>query len=226
MKTKVLKNYEMKAKPVGKGCSSHVYLARDMRKFAIKELVNIKMAKHEATVMESYRTHPFLPKFYELLLIDEKAYIVMEFCEGERIGHWNFHSKGQIRGREKAIAITLNILRGLQHLHNKGFIHYDILPKNVLIADNDPERVKIIDFGISKPIDYIEKNPKYKNKDLYEAALMCIYLINGSVSKAPIEDLETLDDDLKEVLYKGVNPNKEKQYSSTEEFIRELIPLL
>ncbi|MEJ6952473.1 protein kinase domain-containing protein [Natronospora cellulosivora (SeqCode)] len=222
MESKLLNNYKVNIKPFGKGCSSHVYLGRDIRNFAIKEQTNIKVAEHEAFVMRTYGDNTFLPKFHDYFLFDDKAYIVMEFCEGERIGHWNFHSKGKIRGREKAIAITLNILKGLQHLHNKGFIHYDILPKNVLIAKDNPDMVKIIDFGISKSIDYIENNPKYKNKDLYEAALMCIYLINGFVSKTPDKDIETLDNDLKDILYKGVNPNKEKQYDSAEEFIKSL----
>jgi len=223
-----LENYKMKSEPIGKGNFSSVYLAEDIKQqceVAIKVSSHINMTKHEAFIMESYGNHPFLPKFYEFFIKESKAYIVMEYFPGVRIGHWNYHSTGKKRSKEDAILITLNILEGLQRLHQIGFAHHDLLPKNILIMNDNPNRIKLIDFGLAKPLNS-EKNQRYKINDLSVAASMCIYLINGVVSKPRIDDLESLEDDLKEVLFKAYHPNIEQRYQSAKEFIKALNPLV
>ncbi|TDX52354.1 protein kinase domain-containing protein [Orenia marismortui] len=218
-----LKNYEIKPRPIGKGCYSYVYFAKDtlnQRKVAIKKLFDVGMGKKEALIMKKYGVSPFLPEIYESFTIENKFYIVMEWCSGRRIGHWNFHSKGRKFGRKKATLITINLLKALEKIHNIGFTHCDLLPKNVLIEDDNPNKVKLIDFGLAKPIT---KSSLYG--DLHNAALMCIYLINGVVSRQLVDDLKTIDKPLKEVLYKSFHSDITKRYQSTKEFIEALTPL-
>ena len=43
-------------------------------------------------------------------------------------------------------------LSALAHIHTLGFIHRDIKPENVLCSLDDPSRIKLIDFNLSKPI--------------------------------------------------------------------------
>lgn len=49
--------------------------------------------------------------------------------------------------------ILLQISRGIQHVHKHLLVHRDIKPENILIADDDGfVRVKVGDFGLSKPV--------------------------------------------------------------------------
>ncbi|OCL26420.1 hypothetical protein U472_10485 [Orenia metallireducens] len=70
METKRLKNYEIKTKPIGRGQFAYVCWGRDLnqqREVAIKSSSHFNTSKKEATVMESYGSHPFLPEFYDFL---------------------------------------------------------------------------------------------------------------------------------------------------------------
>jgi len=83
-------------------------------------------------------------------------FLVMEFAEGETlqklIKNKTFKSETQI------VEIFKNILEGIKGLHqvrgndeNKGIIHRDLKPENIIV---NGDRVKILDYGISKVIDY------------------------------------------------------------------------
>jgi len=83
-------------------------------------------------------------------------FLVMEFAEGETlqklIKNKTFTSETQI------VEIFKNILEGIKGLHqvrgndeNKGIIHRDLKPENIIVNGNS---VKILDYGISKVIDY------------------------------------------------------------------------
>lgn len=229
MDTRRIKNYELNSNPTEIGNYGLVYFGRDIDKqidCTIKEIPYIELAQHEANVMEEYGDQNFLPELYEFFIIKDTAYIVMEWCPGEMIGKCNFHDSywlGKKKSRGQALEITLNILKGIRHLHNKGFLHYDICPRNILIRDNDPASIKIIDFGNAVKIaNQTEIDSRYKNKDLYAAALICIFLTSGVVSPNPIEDLKSIDKDLQQILYKGIHPDKTQQYNSAQEFITAL----
>ena len=60
-------------------------------------------------------------------------------------------AKGQNNKLEFAIFIVKNILSGIMALHDKGYIHRDLDPSNIMITAD--RKVKIIDFGIAKKLD-------------------------------------------------------------------------
>ncbi len=219
MSTKRIKGFEIEPVPIGIGLYSYIYQAFDhnQHKYAVKKLSNLKMAKHEANVMKEYGKHPYLPLFYDYFVIDNKAYIVMEYFSGGNLGIDGFNVQVKKGYKEDAIVLTLKILKGLKHLHQIGFLHNDIKPKNILVERD--LTIKIVDFGLSVSINQQNANNKWKNRDLYDSALMCIYIINGYVSEKPVNDLESIDNDLKSVLYVAINPNKSKQYNSAKDFI-------
>lgn len=82
---------------------------------------------------------------------DGGVYIVMEKLEGCSLGEL---LKAETRlSTQRAVAITKQLCKGLQAAHDKGTVHRDLKPDNVFLIpgqQGDVERVKILDFGISK----------------------------------------------------------------------------
>ncbi|MCC6746324.1 MAG: phosphate/phosphite/phosphonate ABC transporter substrate-binding protein [Deltaproteobacteria bacterium] len=77
-------------------------------------------------------------------------FIVMELLEGESLS--SLLRRERQLAPEVAAAIACQILSGLQAAHEKGVIHRDLKPGNVLIAirPDGGHQVKVLDFGISK----------------------------------------------------------------------------
>jgi len=79
-----------------------------------------------------------------------QSYFVMEFLEGEDLA--------SVLGREgtlapgRAIRIALQCCRALGAAHGKGIVHRDMKPENVFLTKraDDPDFVKVVDFGIAK----------------------------------------------------------------------------
>jgi len=48
---------------------------------------------------------------------------------------------------EKSVAIVHQVVKGLAHMHGKGYAYRDIKPENILFTDKTHTQVKLVDFG-------------------------------------------------------------------------------
>ncbi len=84
-----------------------------------------------------------------------ELFLVMEYVPGESLAQ-AIEDAVRDRGRmpvPRAIALTKQILRALDHAHRQGVVHRDLKPANVMLTpapDGAGESVKILDFGIAK----------------------------------------------------------------------------
>ncbi|MDP7036080.1 MAG: serine/threonine-protein kinase [Planctomycetota bacterium] len=92
--------------------------------------------------------HPNIVQGFDAGSCRSLYYISMEYVEGS-----NLRKKVRQRGpfpEEEAIAIILQIARGLSHAHHQGFIHRDVKPANILVSEEG--EVKLADLGLMKTI--------------------------------------------------------------------------
>ena len=60
----------------------------------------------------------------------------------------------QALSTRERLELFLQVCQGVQHAHQKGVIHRDLKPTNILVVEHDGRPVpKIIDFGIAKAVD-------------------------------------------------------------------------
>lgn len=90
-------------------------------------------------------SHPNIVSVYDVSRTPEIDYIVMELVDGITLKQY-MKSKGRL-SCEESVHFSVQIARALSHAHNKGIVHRDIKPQNIMIDLNGT--VKVGDFGIA-----------------------------------------------------------------------------
>jgi serine/threonine-protein kinase len=78
-------------------------------------------------------------------------FLAMEYLEGESLFE-RLQREGAMRP-EVAVAILVQVCRGLEAAHQRGVIHRDLKPENIFLVGRDRPVAKILDFGIAKITD-------------------------------------------------------------------------
>ncbi len=105
----------------------------------------IRRFKNESKAI-AVLSHPNIVKVYDVSFGDRIQYIVMEYIDGITLKEY-LDQQHQIRSKE-AIHFTIQILRALQHAHEKGVVHRDIKPQNIMLLKDGT--IKVTDFGIAR----------------------------------------------------------------------------
>ncbi len=147
--------YEMR-ELIGVGGMAYVYKAYDSvddRTVAVKILRDEFLTNEEFT--RRFRNeskaiailnHPNIVKVLDVGFGQHLQYIVMEYIDGITLKEY-LDQRKDIRWKE-AVHFTVQILRALQHAHDKGIVHRDIKPQNIMLLSDGT--IKVTDFGIAR----------------------------------------------------------------------------
>ncbi len=141
---------------IGVGGMALVYRAYDTiddRTVAIKILKDeflgnaefIRRFKNESKAI-AVLSHPNIVKVFDVSFGDRIQYIVEEYIDGITLKDYLSQQK-EIKWKE-AIHFTIQILKALQHAHEKGIVHRDIKPQNIMLLQDGT--IKVTDFGIAR----------------------------------------------------------------------------
>jgi serine/threonine-protein kinase len=205
--TSALPDYAVE-REIGKGGMGLVFLGRHVRLgrlVAIKELPPTFAA--DAHVRERFSTeartlatlsHPHIVPIYDYVEREGLCLIVMEELPGGTV--WDrFTTTGLTP--PTACAVVLACCAALQHAHDKGVLHLDVKPDNLMFARD--EAIKVTDFGISRVLSgdqtlgtldgQVLGTPAYMSpeqakgaeltpaSDVYSAGIMLYELLSGEL---------------------------------------------
>lgn len=141
---------------IGIGGMADVYKAVDImedRTVAVKILKNeyseneefLRRFRNESKAI-AVLSHPNIVKIYDVGFSDEIQYIVMEYIDGITLKEF-IEQQGVLRWKD-AIHFITQVLRALQHAHDRGIVHRDIKPQNIMLFSDGT--IKVMDFGIAR----------------------------------------------------------------------------
>jgi eukaryotic-like serine/threonine-protein kinase len=152
-------NYELD-REIGRGGMGIVYKARDKR---LKRPVAVKLLPPELAFRGEIRSrflkeaetaaqlsHPNIVPIYSVDERDGLVYFVMAFVDGENLGA-RLHAQGRLDPTETR-RIMKEVAEALAYAHERGVVHRDIKPDNILLCSDDDGRVMVTDFGIARAV--------------------------------------------------------------------------
>ncbi|HEY7536373.1 MAG TPA: serine/threonine-protein kinase [Gaiellaceae bacterium] len=143
---------------VGRGGMGVVYQAYDPR---LKRKVALKLIAPELSAEKAFRArflaeaelaasleHPNVVPIHDAGEADGQLYLVMRYVEGEDLKTL-LATQGALEPR-RALSICTQVADALDSAHERGLVHRDVKPSNVLLDAR--ERVYLADFGLSRRV--------------------------------------------------------------------------
>lgn len=150
---------------LGRGGMGVVYRAIDRRDGSIVALKTIRPAEppsgrcpvdereisrflREASILREL-DHPHIVAFHELGEAEGRLYFAMEYVSGTDAARLLHDNDGPL-DVPRAVGITCQMLAALEYAHERGFVHRDVKPQNMLLTTVEGRGiVKLADFGLA-----------------------------------------------------------------------------
>ena len=164
---------------IGVGGMANVYKAADIIE---DKIVAVKILKDEYLSNDEFLrrfrneskaiavlSHPNIVKIFDVSLGDGIQYIVMEYVDGLTLKEY-IEQQHVLRWKE-AVHFTVQILRALQHAHDKGIVHRDIKPQNIMLLQDGTIKVckecknTIKEFGLYRWDEESNEDKPIKEND-------------------------------------------------------------
>ena len=99
-------------------------------------------------ILEKVCDHPYIVQYLGHGKVKGDLFLAMEYCEFPNLKILISRSDPVL---EQYVGnILIDVAEALEHVHDKGFLHYDFKPENILVSRNG--NVRLCDFDLSRPI--------------------------------------------------------------------------
>ena len=196
----------------------------------------------EADLMGSL-SHPNVVPVLDSGITDGSPFLVMEYCAGgsldRRMG------AGKVFALTEVLRTVLPVAQGLQFLHDRGILHRDLKPQNILFSDAGTPM--ITDFGLAVrksevgeltqtaetfgSVGYAAPEQQYglsvdERADQYSLAVIVYEMLTGKrplgILRRPSERNPLLHPHLDEVLLRALREDPQDRYESVSAFVSQL----
>ncbi len=93
--------------------------------------------------------HPNIIRFYEEGKFRGRRYMVVEYVDGPSLKALVLRSDPALRANQ--LKLLVGMAAGLAHVHERGYLHLDFKPENVLVAKNYDPKICDFDLAIARP---------------------------------------------------------------------------
>lgn len=172
---------------IGIGGMADIYKAKDLTE---DKIVAVKILKNEFAASEDFLrrfrneskaiallSHPNIVKIFDVGFTEKIQYIVMEYIDGITLTEY-IERQGVLKWRD-AVHFTVQILRALQHAHDRGIVHRDIKSQNVMLLSDGT--IKVMDFGIAR-------FNRETDKTMSEKAIGSVHYISPEQARGEVTD--------------------------------------
>lgn len=172
---------------IGVGGMADIYRARDIQE---NRIVAVKILKTEFAGSDEFLrrfrneskaiallSHPNIVKIYDVGFTEKVQFIVMEYVDGITLTDY-IEQQGVLKWRD-AVHFTVQILRALQHAHDRGIVHRDVKSSNIMLLRDGT--IKVMDFGIAR---FNREN----NKTMSEKTIGSVHYISPEQARGDITD--------------------------------------
>ncbi len=132
--------------------------------------------------------HPNIVQAYDVGKAGEYHYFVMEFVDGRTV--YDDIVKNRRYSEDEAIDIVVQMAEALEHAHNKGLIHRDVKPKNIMMTKGGV--AKLADMGLARAISDKEAAEAEQGKAFGTPYYISPEQIRGEREIGPTADIYSL----------------------------------
>ena len=166
----------------------------------------------EARNMAKYAGEENFVAVHDYFAENNTAYIIMEFVEGQNLKQY-LRRNGRLP-MDTVMAIAMPVMNALEKIHDRGMIHRDISPSNIMILPDG--RVRLLDFGAAKEVS-LETINMTTMSAVYKYGYSPIEQLTQGMKQGPYTDIYALCATMYEMLtgtlpptpfqraYEGVN---------------------
>lgn len=203
---------------LGAGAMATVFLAKQIsldRMVAIKVLPK-KFSDNKKFIERFYKegraaaqlNHPNIVQAYDVGQAGEHHYFVMEYVDGETVYDRVVAHKRM--DEKEAVSIIKQVAQALKHAHEKGFIHRDIKPKNIMLSSSG--LVKLADLGLARAMSDVQAAKAEAGRAYGTPYYISPEQIRGEVKIGPAADIYGLGATFYHMVtgrvpYEGRNPS-------------------
>ncbi len=172
---------------IGVGGMADIYQAKDIEE---DRIVAVKILKTEFAGSDEFLrrfrneskaiallSHPNIVKIYDVGFTEKVQFIVMEYVDGITLTDY-IEQQSVLKWRD-SIHFTVQILKALQHAHDRGIVHRDVKSQNVMLLRDGT--IKVMDFGIAR---FNREN----NKTMSEKTIGSVHYISPEQARGDITD--------------------------------------